>query len=145
MIRLIIVDDHQVIRAGLSALLHGSREISVLAMAENGQQALDLLQAGTAADIVLSDVEMPVMGGIKMLEIASRTYPGLPVVMLSMKDEGATVHATFDLGAKGYISKSMDLDKLERAIIYMYSNAGRYCCGLPEYFESHFTAIDRDI
>lgn len=142
MISLIIVDDHQLVREGLCAMLIGSGQILVRAMAENGKHALELLGSGATADLLLCDIEMPVMDGLAMLEQVSRWYPKLPVVMLSMNDGIVAVQNAFDFGAKGFISKSIDLGLLAGAIVYMYSVPGKHSFGLPAHRRSPFTAID---
>ena len=143
MIKLILVDDHPQVRAGLSSILEGLNQMVVVAQAENGQELLNLLAKGIAADMVLSDVEMPVMDGVSMLSKVAILYPDLFVVMLSMNDRGDAVTRAFALGAKGFISKSIDLELLCSAIVYMHANPGQFSCGLPQGIESCFTAIDQ--
>jgi DNA-binding NarL/FixJ family response regulator len=142
MIKLIIVDDHPVVRAGLSALLAGSSKFTVVAQAENGQHLLDLLAAGVVAEMVISDIEMPVMDGLSMLSIVSASHPQLLVVMLSMKNQGSAVEAAYTRGAKAFISKSLDLALLAAAIKYIYEHSGRYSCGIEKAHNSQFVAID---
>lgn len=104
LIRIILADDHRLLRTGLKLLLASQPEFSVVAEASNGQETLDLLET-TPADIVLLDLSMPIMGGLDCLkEIKRRKYP-VKVLVLTMYSEQQYVKAVMQHGAAGYLCK----------------------------------------
>ena len=116
-IRILICDDSPVIRSILTATLASDPGIRIAGAAPNGQACLDALAGGTLPDVVLLDVEMPVMDGLTALKEIRRRYPRLPVVMFSsLTERGAK--ATVDAlvaGANDYVAKPVGLDPDEVA------------------------------
>lgn len=104
MIRVIIVDDHRIVRAGVRRILEKDSNIAVLAEAANGEEAR-LLARTYGPDIVLMDVGMPRMGGIEALQALRRDNPGLKVIGLSMYIEGTLPAQFLAAGGAGYLSK----------------------------------------
>ena len=103
-IRIILADDHRLLRTGLKLLLSSQPEFSVVAEASNGQETLDLLET-TPADVLLLDLSMPVMNGIDCLkEIKRRNYP-IKVLVLTMYSEQQYVKEVMQHGASGYLCK----------------------------------------
>ncbi|MDH3730859.1 MAG: response regulator transcription factor [Acidimicrobiia bacterium] len=115
MIRVIIADDHRVVRDGLRWMFDGESEIEVVGEAADGAELLELALS-VPADIVLLDVSMPGMGGLEALEQLSASAPDLRVVMLSMHDKPVYVRRAVELGAAGYLLKSAGRDELLRAL-----------------------------
>jgi DNA-binding NarL/FixJ family response regulator len=113
--RLIIADDHSVVRDGLRWMLSDREEIDIVAEAEDGAQLLELL-ATQSADIVLLDVRMPGVSGLDALPEILNRYPETKVVILSMHDEPAYVRRALSLGAAGYVLKSSGRSELIRAL-----------------------------
>ncbi len=116
MIRIIIADDHRVVREGLRWMLDGESEIEVVGEASDGDELLELV-ASVPADVVLLDVSMPGMGGLDALEQLSSSAPQVRVVMLSMHDKPVYVRRAVELGAAGYLLKSAGRDELMRALV----------------------------
>lgn len=104
MIRVIIVDDHRIVRAGVRRILEKDANIAVLAEAANGEEAR-LLARTYAPDVVLMDVGMPRMGGIEALQALRRDNPSLKVIGLSMYTDGALPAEFLAAGGAGYLSK----------------------------------------
>ena len=113
MIRLLVVDDHPVFRAGLAQLLTSADDLELVGTAEDGERALAL---ASQADVVLMDLEMPVLDGIEATRRIRRERPQSQVVVLtSFSDRGRILEA-LDAGAIGYLLKDAEPDELLRGI-----------------------------
>jgi len=126
-IRLLLVDDHSVVRMGLAAVLSLDEGLVVAAEAEDGAQALEKFRA-EQPDVVLMDVRMPGMGGLEALRALRAAAPEARVIMLTTSEFDADVRGAIDAGAAGYLLKSVKRDELVRAIRCVHAG-GRY---LPE-------------
>jgi DNA-binding NarL/FixJ family response regulator len=113
--KVLIVDDHKAMRNGLAFLLHDLGNIDVVGQASNGKEFLDLL-AEIKPDIVLMDINMPVMDGIEATRRALEMYPNLKILILSMYNDEEYYQTLIELGAKGFILKESDHDVIQRAI-----------------------------
>ncbi len=125
--RVVIADDHRIVREGLRFMLSESPGVDIVAEAESGHELLELLDH-TDVDVVLLDVRMPGMSGLDALEHLSATHPDLKVIILSMHDDVAYVRRAVELGASGYLLKSTSRDELERAIRVVHEG-GAYVQG----------------
>ncbi|MDX1908250.1 MAG: response regulator transcription factor [Bacteroidia bacterium] len=114
-IRVMIADDHLMMRQGLCALLAEDPEIRVVAEAGHGQELLRLLQQ-QGADVVLMDLDMPVLNGLDTTAEVNRLYPEVRILMLTMHAEPALMKRCLQAGATGYLLKTADQDELIRAI-----------------------------
>ncbi len=115
MIRVAIADDHRIIREGLDLLLAGTDHIDIVAHATDGLELIDVLRT-TEVDVVLLDVRMPAMTGLDVLEHIRKLELGAAVVMLSMYGDPVYVSRAIELGASGYLLKSVGQDELVKAI-----------------------------
>lgn len=115
MIRLLLVDDHQVLLDGLKSLLDHTEGMAVVALAHNGQEALEAVNAH-AIDLVLLDIHMPVMDGLEACKAINAALPDVKVIAMSMYGEGQLVQAMLNHGASGYLLKSCGADELVEAI-----------------------------
>ncbi|TGD81579.1 response regulator [Hymenobacter wooponensis] len=115
MIRVILADDHTILRDGIRALLAGEPDMEVVGEASHGQGVLDLL-ADTSADVVLMDLNMPVLDGFATMPLLQEHYPGVRVVVLSMLDSENYVHRILQAGALGYVLKSAESSEIIFAI-----------------------------
>lgn len=115
-IRLIIADDHHLVRQGLRALLEELDFIEVVGEAADGRQLLQLLRNGVKAQVALLDVEMPGMGGIETLGHLEREFFGIRAIMLTMLNDRAVIQSAVDKGAKGFLFKNASLAELSDAI-----------------------------
>jgi DNA-binding NarL/FixJ family response regulator len=115
MIRVILADDHAIIRDGIRALLSEDKGLEVLAEAGNGQELLDLL-ATTPCDVVMMDVNMPLMDGFAAMPHLRQRFPQVKVLILSMLDHPNYVARMLDAGASGYVLKNADIAEITHAI-----------------------------
>lgn len=115
MIRLVIADDHRIVREGLVLMLSDVGDIEIVGEAEDGASLLELL-ADVNADAVLLDVRMPGVGGLEALPELRKTHPNVRVVILSMHDEPAYVAKAVELGASAYLLKNTDREELSKAL-----------------------------
>ncbi len=119
-IRVLLVDDHRVVRSGVSAYLEQVDDIAVIGEAGDGQQALDRIAAmepsGGLPDVVLMDMLMPVMDGINATRQIKSRWPVIEVVAMTSFVEEATVRDALEAGAAGYLLKDADADQVAQAI-----------------------------
>lgn len=119
-IRVFLVDDHRVVRSGVSAYLELIEDIEVIGEAGDGRQALDriaLLEPGdNLPDVVLMDLLMPVMDGITATRQIRSRWPAIEVVAITSFAEEAKVRGALEAGAAGYLLKDADADQVARAI-----------------------------
>ena len=114
-IRIVLADDHRLVRAGLRMLLAEMPGVSVEAEASNGREALAAC-AGNPPDLVLMDIAMPEMGGLEALREIGARHPGTRVLMLSMLASEEHVLQALQSGASGYLLKDAAPAELELAI-----------------------------
>lgn len=113
--KIAIVDDHTILRNGLKMLLRDMQNTEVVIEASNGKEFIDQLQH-VVPDMVIIDINMPVMKGDEAVKIARQMHPNLKVIVLSMNSEEQFFKIMNDLGVDGYIIKESDYDELEHAI-----------------------------
>lgn len=118
-IRLLLVDDHAVLRAGLRALLNAEADMEVIGEAENGQQAVDMARA-LQPDVILMDVTMPAMGGPEATRRIKTAQPEVRVLALTMHDDASYLRDTLEAGGSGYVLKEAASDELLSAIRAVY-------------------------
>jgi DNA-binding NarL/FixJ family response regulator len=111
MINVVIADDHNLVREGIRALLEKTEDITVVGEAENGQEALALVQA-KLPDVLVMDIAMPGMNGIQVLEQLREIDLPTQVVILSMYADEIFVRQALQNGAKGYLLKGSFKDEL---------------------------------
>ncbi|HEY5407371.1 MAG TPA: response regulator transcription factor [Ginsengibacter sp.] len=114
-IRVIITDDHVLYRAGVKASLSFTDRIKIIGEAENGSCLLTLLQ-NCLPDVILLDVQMPVMDGITTLPELKKCYPQIKVIILSMMDDQSMITRLMELGANSYLTKTSDPEIIYEAI-----------------------------
>ncbi len=133
LIRVIVVDDHEIFRSGLKMVINKLGYARVVAEAANGAEFLQLLDE-EETDIVLMDIEMPVMNGIEATRQALEKKPGLKVIALTMFTEDAYIQHMIEAGAKGFLIKNIRKDVLDRAIQAVYNGKTYYSEELWDYF-----------
>ena len=115
MIRVVIADDHKVVRAGLEQLLSGGDDIEIVAAASDGQQAVDL-SLEHEPDVVLMDLNMPVLDGIEATRRIRRTRPDARIVVLTSFSDRERILDALDAGAIGYLLKDAEPEDLIQGI-----------------------------
>ena len=113
--RLVIVDDHTIMRIGIAHALNAAADISVVAQAESGEEALYLCSKHHP-DVMLIDVSMPGMGGVAVTQTIRQHYPAITIIGFSMHEDRATRRAMIAAGANGYLSKAIGPAELIAAI-----------------------------
>ena len=114
-IRVVVVEDHTLVRQGTRRILEQYRDIEVVGEAADGEEALRVVQE-TRPDIVLMDIAMPGLNGIEATRRIKATYPATAVIGLTAFDEDAYVFALLDAGAAGYLTKTVRADDLAAAV-----------------------------
>jgi DNA-binding NarL/FixJ family response regulator len=115
MIRLLIADDHAVVRTGLRELAATFDDVELVGAAANGEEAVALC-AEREPDVVLMDLEMPVLDGIEATRRITEAYPGIAVVVLTSFSDRDQILRALDAGAIGYLLKDAEPDELEKAV-----------------------------
>ncbi len=118
-IRLMLVDDHEIVRAGLRMLLQSQPDIEIVAEASSGAEAIELAQTHSL-DVVLMDVTMPDMNGMEATRQLKARCPSVGVLALTIHEEEDYFFQMLDAGASGYIPKRAAPDDLLRAIHTVY-------------------------
>lgn len=115
MIKVLLADDHQLVIDGLRALLGQQTDIEIVGEAKNGQEVLDFLKT-QAIDLVLLDINMPVLNGVNTTNQISLLYPNVKVLILTMYKNKAIIKGVLRSGASGYILKNTGNSELNEAI-----------------------------
>lgn len=114
-ITVVVVDDQQLMRRGLTLLLESEEGVRVIGEAGNGHEALAVLSR-TRPDVVLTDVQMPGMDGIALVTALAEAHPGLPAIVLSTFDDGDLVRRALAEGAAGFLLKDSSTGELVDAL-----------------------------
>jgi len=115
MIKILLADDHQMIREGLSALLSDAEDIQIVGTASNGKEVLEYLKS-SETDLILMDINMPQLDGIQTTKKIKKQYPKVKVLILSMHNKEGYIKNAIEVGAKGYILKNTGKKELLLAI-----------------------------
>ena len=130
--RIVIADDHRIVREGLKSLVEKEKDLEVAGMAENGRQAL-LLTRKLKPDVVIIDIAMPDLNGIDAAQQIADEVPGVKVIALSMHSEKQFVEGMLRAGAAGYLLKDSAFEELIKAI--------RIVCAGKKYLSPEVTDI----
>ena len=122
--RILIADDHAVVRRGLKEILASERDMEVVGEAKDGDEALELVRT-LDWDVAVLDFSMPGRSGVELIKEIKRRHPGRPVLVLSMLPEEAHAAQVFKAGGSGYINKESAGEELTAAIRKV-ANGGKY-------------------
>lgn len=114
-IKVAIADDHTLFRTGVRTSLSSRKDIQMVAEAENGMQLLNLLKH-IKPDVVLLDIQMPIMDGLTTLPEIKKLYPDIKVIMLSMHNDHSMITRMMEIGANSYLTKESDSETIYQAI-----------------------------
>ncbi len=138
-ISIAVADDHALFRRGMVSLLNNMNDdFAVVIEAPNGQELIDALPA-KMPDVILMDLQMPVLDGIRATEQIKKTYPHVKVIVISMHDEDQFVTRLMELGANGYLLKDADPDEVEKAIYTVVKEDYYYGAFLIKVMHNRFT------
>ena len=115
MIRVLIVDDHQLVRMGTSRLLADVGDVEVVGQAGSGEEAIELVRH-LKPDVVLMYVQMPGIGGLEATRRCLRVHPDIKVIAVSMYEDEPYPSKLLNVGAHGYVTKRAAIDEMVRAI-----------------------------
>jgi two-component system invasion response regulator UvrY len=115
MIRVLVADDHGIVRAGLRRIIEESGEMRVVAEASDGRQAIHQIRQ-TSLDVAVIDISMPDLDGLEVIRVISSEFPKLPLLILTMHSEHQYVIRAIEAGAMGYITKQSAPEQLVQAI-----------------------------
>lgn len=118
-IKVLIADDHVLYRAGVKTALSTKKDIKIIAEADNGMHLLNMLKM-IQPDVILLDIQMPVMDGIGALPEIKKNWPNIKVIMLTMMDDHSMITKLMELGANSYLSKTSDSEIIYEAIKTCY-------------------------
>jgi two-component system response regulator NreC len=118
-IKVLIVDDHTLVRDGIRALLALVADIKVVGEASNGKEALEKVKKLTP-DVVLMDLAMPIMSGLEATRRIRKRFPGIKVLALTQYEDREYIIPTIEAGARGFISKTAAFSELASAIQAVY-------------------------
>src|SRR6195952_2315083 len=118
-IKVAIADDHALFRAGVKTALSVRKDIELIAEADNGMQLLNLLKH-IEPDVILLDIQMPIMDGIQTLPEIRKDYPHVKVIILSMHNDHSMISKLMEIGANSYLTKNSDSENIYSAIRTCY-------------------------
>lgn len=118
-IRILLVDDHDLFRSGIKALLQRQSDLEVVGEAGDGLEGVKLIEQ-TPADVLLLDCDLPSMKGYEVLAQIREAHPNLAVIMLTVSEDYDTLGECLRLGARGYLLKNIDQEFLLRSIRSVY-------------------------
>lgn len=124
MIKVLLADDHSVVRAGLRRIIEDDGDMQVIAEAADGREALHQVQKKTP-DVAVIDISMPGMDGLEVISQLHHYYPDLPILILTMHEEEQYVVRGIGLGAMGYVTKRSAPEELVEAIRKVHAG-GRF-------------------
>ena len=138
-IKVLLVDDHAVVRLGISQALHAHKEISVVGSAGNGDEALELVKTGHP-DVIVMDYMMPGMNGIETMRHVHEINRNIKVIMFTANTNRRNVREAIDAGALGYINKNTEAHTLVEAIKTAFTGE----CYLGPEILQQITTTDED-
>ncbi|HEX5167607.1 MAG TPA: response regulator transcription factor [Cyclobacteriaceae bacterium] len=123
-IRIVLADDHPLIREGFKSLLNKSEKFEIIGEAENGKELIEIATR-IKPDIILTDLKMPFVNGLEAIEKLSKEFPAMRFIVLTMHEEREYIVNALKIGASGYLLKTIEGAELEKAITTIYQG-GKY-------------------
>jgi DNA-binding NarL/FixJ family response regulator len=127
MINILIADDHQLLIDGIKTTLSDLEDIKVVEEAHNGYKVIEKLEEGAQVDVILMDINMPMMDGLQCTKTVAKKFPDVKVIALSQYDEKRFVKQMVKNGAFGYLLKDSSKDVLVKAIRTVHSGEKYFC------------------
>jgi two-component system, NarL family, invasion response regulator UvrY len=143
MIRVMIADDHVVVRMGLSQIIAADTDMFIAGEAASGYELLDLLRP-SSADVIVLDINMPGLNGLDTLQILKRDHPQIGVIIMSMHSEEQYAVRALKAGASGYMSKEAAVDDLIQAIKVVFTGKKYISPKIAELLADHIGANTAD-
>lgn len=132
-IKIVIADDHELFRIGFKHFLqtYCSDEIEIAGEARNGQDLIELVTVHQP-DVVITDIQMPVLNGIQACKAIKRSHPSTPVIAFSMFSDNYNIIEMLQSGASGYLSKNSDKEEMVEAIKTVSHRTSYYCSTISD-------------
>ncbi|HKG07622.1 MAG TPA: response regulator transcription factor, partial [Pedobacter sp.] len=115
-LNVIVAEDHSIVRDGIKLLLESDNSIAVVGVATNGTEVLERIEASRKADVLLTDIQMPGIDGITLINSIKEINPDIKIIVLSMHNDIAYVTEAFARGASGYLLKECNAEELLFAV-----------------------------
>jgi len=122
MIKVLLADDHSIVREGLRRIVEESDDMEVVAEASDGKEAIHQIRK-SRPDVAVIDISMPESDGLEVLQQLKPEYPELPILILTMHEEQQYVVRAIEAGARGYITKKSAPEQLVKAIRKVYAGS----------------------
>jgi DNA-binding NarL/FixJ family response regulator len=135
MIRILLVEDQEIVRRGLKTLLETKPDLQIVGEAANGQQAIEQLAVCDPEefpDVILMDIRMPVMNGVEATHLICQQFPDTKILMLTTFNDTRYVSEALRFGAKGYLLKDTPADELAKAIQSIHQGYTQFGPGIME-------------
>lgn len=144
LVKVVIVDDHEIFRNGLKMVLNKLKYTEVVAEASNGHEVLDIIRMHKV-DLILMDVEMPVMNGIDATSLVKKEQPDIKIIALTMFNDDEYVQSMIDAGVSGFLIKNISKDTLDKAIQTVIKGGNYYSEELFKFFTRQFKKDNRQL
>jgi two-component system nitrate/nitrite response regulator NarL len=132
-ITILVVDDHPMVLEGMKSMLTEIAFVSITGLAQNAQQALEIMST-SQPDIIITDINMPEINGIELTSKICATYPKVKVIAMSTYNERSYISQMIQQGASGYLLKSASKEEIESAILTVFE--GKYYLSIDVDFEN---------
>lgn len=136
MIRVLLVEDQEIVRRGLKTLLETKQDLQVVGEADNGQRAIEQLEAlhtmSLPPDVVLMDIRMPMIDGVKATQLICQQFPGTKILILTTFNDTHYIAEALRFGAKGYLLKDTPAEELAKAIRSIHQGYTQFGPGIVE-------------
>lgn len=142
-IRVVLADDHPMVRYGIAAVLAGEPDLDLVGEATDGDGLVALVEQ-TRPDVVLTDLAMPGVGGVEAIGRIRTAMPELPVLVLTMHADDESVFAAMRAGARGYLIKGAEADELLRAIKSVVAGEAVYGAAVADRLVAFFTGAHQN-
>ncbi|MDB5119106.1 MAG: Response regulator receiver protein [Sphingobacteriales bacterium] len=126
-IKIILAEDHHIVRNGIKSLLQLEEGLEIIGEAENGNQVFTLINSGVMPDLIIADINMPEMDGLTLSAQLQEEYPEIKVIILSMMDHEKYIIQAFNSGVKGYLLKNASIQEMMFAIRHI-DQGHEYIC-----------------
>lgn len=137
-IRVMVVDDHQIVRQGLVALINTETDLTVVAEGADGQQAVELFRQHQP-DVTLMDLRMPVLGGVEATKLIRQTAPTARIIVLTTFDGDEDIYRALQSGAQSYLLKGVSFEDLTEAIRTVHAGQRRIPAVVAERLAERLT------
>jgi DNA-binding NarL/FixJ family response regulator len=142
-VRVVLADDHPMVRYGIAAVLADAPEVDLVAAACDGAELLSLVAAHDP-HVVVADLDMPVLSGIEAISVLQQRYPAIGVLVLTMHAEDEALFAALRAGARGYLLKGADRAELVRAILSVAAGEAVYGAAVASRIVAFFSGAQKD-